>query len=84
MGHCSLRTSKMLLATIKEFDRVLGLKLDSASSSRIPEKIQALATARETFRKSKKWSQADRIRNAIKKLGYEIRDTPSGPRVEKS
>lgn len=83
MGHCSPRTSKMLFATIKEFDRVLGLKLDQAHASVIPEEIRALAREREQARKAKQWQKADRIRGEAQKLGYEIEDTPSGPRVKK-
>ncbi len=83
MGHCSPRTSKMLFATIKEFDRVLGLKLDQAHVDVIPENVQKLAAEREQSRNTKQWQEADRIRNEIRKLGYEIEDTSSGPRIKK-
>lgn len=83
MGHCSERTKHMLFATIQEFDRVLGLDLDRARASSVPENILKLAAKREEFRKTKQWAKADRVRAEVRKLGYEIEDAPSGPRIKK-
>lgn len=68
-------------ATIADFDKVLGLKLDSVPSmqeEKIPEEIIALAEAREDARKEKDWSKADVLRQEIKARGYEVKDTSTG------
>lgn len=83
MGHCSNRTSKMLFATIKEFDRVLGLDLEKTKTDAIPLEIQQLVSKREEHRKAREWGEADRVRKEIHKHGYEIEDTPSSPRIKK-
>jgi cysteinyl-tRNA synthetase len=46
---------------------------------KIPKKIEELAEKREKLRKEKKWSEADELRQQIKKLGYQIEDTKKGP-----
>ncbi|MBU2109799.1 cysteine--tRNA ligase, partial [Patescibacteria group bacterium] len=64
------------LATILDFDKVLGLKIkESLAPAKIPEKVKKLAHRRELARQSRNWQQADKLRQQIKKLGYEIKDT---------
>lgn len=69
------------LATILDFDRVLGLKLDQTDIPDIPDEIQALLEKREEFRQNKKFDQADALRKEIEKKGYTIEDTTKGPRI---
>ena len=38
----------------------------------------------EELRKAGKWSQADKIREKISKLGFAVEDTPSGPHLRKT
>lgn len=76
------------LSLIKTFDQVLGLRLDMSSSSvesqsDIPENILKLFSQRETYRKEKKWKEADEVRNEIQKQGYHILDTEQGGQVKK-
>ena len=68
---------------LKEFDKVLGLKLDKEEKIDIPDEIKKLVEEREKYRKEKKYREADRIRNIIKEKGYIIDDTPMGPRIRK-
>ena len=72
-------------ATILDFDRVFGLGLDKAPQVKddepIPAEIQALADAREAARKAKDWKKADALRAEIDARGYEVDDTPEGPRI---
>lgn len=71
-------------ATLLDFDRVLGLSLSRLSDfETIPAKIAALAHTREKARKDKNWAESDRIRDEIKSLGYEVSDTPQGPKITK-
>jgi cysteinyl-tRNA synthetase len=78
------------LATIKDFDRVLGLGLDSAYDSGqeftmedLASDVQALIAARQEARQSKHWEESDRLREEIKKKGYLIEDIKNGFKVSK-
>jgi cysteinyl-tRNA synthetase len=71
-------------ATVLDFDRVLGLGLADAprvTDEPVPPEIQALVDAREEARKAKDWKKADALRAEIGSRGYEVDDTPEGPRV---
>lgn len=57
---------------------VLGLRFKTAV---IPDNVQKLARERETFRTNKQFAQSDHLRKEINDLGYEVEDTPTGPRL---
>ena len=42
-----------------------------------------LAEKRWEAKKAKNWSEADALRDKLKSLGYEIKDTPSGYEIKK-
>jgi cysteinyl-tRNA synthetase len=73
-------------ATVIEFDRVLGLRLAEWQPAQeiVPQEITALVAQRETARSEKRWKDADRLRDQVRQAGYEIEDTPNGPRVRSS
>lgn len=71
------------LATILDFDRVLGLGLNKIEEDSIPEEIQKLAEERQKARNAKDWSKSDEIRDQIKNLGFEIKDTDNGQEILK-
>lgn len=66
---------------LRNFDKVLGLNLDKTESFQIPEGIQKLIIDRENARNSKNFAKSDEIRTEIESLGYEVKDTDSGPLV---
>jgi len=70
-------------ATILDFDRVLGLGLDSwlPAEEEIPDEVMALVQQRQQARAEKRWKEADALRERIERAGYRIEDTPEGPRV---
>ncbi len=74
-------------ATILDFDRVLGLKLDEIPTDEevfeIPEHVQKLLKEREIAREKQDWHTSDLIRNEIQALGYELKDTDDGQKVRK-
>lgn len=72
-------SSKSRKRLLFKFDRILGLELDRARPPKIPIKVRELASRREEYRRNKQFIQADRLRKEINELGYEIKDTPSGP-----
>ena len=67
-----------------QFDRVLGLNLGNWTPvvENIPEEISALAEQRQLARQEKRWQDADSFRQQIAAAGYEIEDTPQGPRIK--
>ena len=88
-------SSKEKVATIRKMDEVLAIGLSDKTETAvrelgivneadIPEEVQKLVTAREAARESKKWEDADRIREAINLAGYMVEDTPEGPRMHKA
>ena len=77
------------LAALADFDQVLGLNLlEAAEKERKAQPQQEaiendpavvpLLEARAAAKKAKNWAEADRIRDEIKAMGYEIIDTPQG------
>ncbi|MCA9355214.1 cysteine--tRNA ligase [Candidatus Kaiserbacteria bacterium] len=49
----------------------------------LPEKIQKLIDDREASRVARNWEMADALRDRLKLEGFEIEDTPQGPKVTK-
>ncbi|MBI2097323.1 MAG: cysteine--tRNA ligase [Candidatus Vogelbacteria bacterium] len=71
------------LATLLDFDRVLGLDLAAAAKpTDIPEAVRQLAAEREIARQKQDWPRADALRQEIQKVGYKIKDTETGPLLE--
>lgn len=46
-----------------------------------PEEVRRLVAAREAARRRRDWATADALRECIRALGWEIRDTPQGPQL---
>ena len=75
------------LATILDFDRVLGLSFDKVlekiTDVKITEDVRALAMQRKKARADKNWSEADRLRAEIEAKGYIVDDTKEGVKISK-
>ncbi len=74
------------LATVLDFDKVLGLNLGSGSENneeKIPAEILALMVQRKIARAAKNWAESDRLRAAIIQAGWLVEDTPTGMTVHK-
>ena len=71
-------------ATLLEYDQVFGLGPAAWQPEEmdIPDEILMLVERRESARKDRRWEEADRLRDQIQAEGYEIRDTPAGPRLK--
>ncbi len=71
--------------SLLKMDQVLGLKLEDYLGKRIeiPEEVQKLVNQREQARKSEDFKKSDKLRKEIKKLGFEIEDTSSGPKIRR-
>ena len=70
-------------ATLLNFDKVLGFGLDKIQEDIIPEEIEKLSKEREQSRLDKDWKKSDELRDKIKSLGYEIKDTDIGTEISK-
>ncbi|MCI0620020.1 cysteine--tRNA ligase [Candidatus Wolfebacteria bacterium] len=70
-------------ATLIEFDKVLGLGLAGIVPTGIPPDVAKLIEKREGARKHDDWQTADELRREIEHLGYSVKDTDTGPRIQK-
>jgi cysteinyl-tRNA synthetase len=70
-------------ATLVQFDRVLGLRLAEWQPVEdvVPDAILVLVQQRQQARAEKRWQHADALREQVKAAGYDIDDTPQGPRI---
>lgn len=65
-------------------EKIFGLNLDKAEKISISSEVKLLLRERESLRKKKQWSEADKIREKILKLGFGVEDTPDGPKVRRA
>jgi cysteinyl-tRNA synthetase len=72
------------LATIIDFDKVLGFDLNLLGLEKpLPDDIQALADARHKARQGKNWALSDQLRDQIQAMGFKVQDSPKGMKVLK-
>lgn len=77
------------LATILDFDKVLGLGLDQASKmvrrsldlKNLSRDVQNLIKQRNAAREMQNWAESDRLREELKDMGYIIEDTDDGVKI---
>ena len=73
---------KQAVETLLELLEVLGVSL-TPKVDKGDDEAEALLAERSAARAAKDWARADAIRNQLDTLGYEIKDTPQGPRLVK-
>jgi cysteinyl-tRNA synthetase len=64
-----------------DFDRVLGLRLDTVQPKAprvLSDEVLALVRQRNAARAARNWKLSDQLRDQLKALGFEVRDTPKG------
>jgi cysteinyl-tRNA synthetase len=67
---------------LREMLDVLGLAdLVETSAVAVPRDVVALRDARERARQERAWEAADSLRNELRRLGWDVRDGPSGPEL---
>lgn len=69
--------------TVKKIDEVFGLKLLEKERLAIPKEVSELLKKREVARKEKDWSEADKLRDKIKTLGFQVLDGKESQEVKK-
>lgn len=77
-------------ATMFKLDAVLGFNLESwkeenagLSIEQTPPEVRELIEKRQSLRKGRQFTQADHLRNRIRKLGYDVEDTKNGLEIKK-
>ena len=76
---------------ILDFDRVLGLRLDTVKTkhrnlsarfrlrpSMDDKEVLSLVRQRDEARAIRDWKRSDQIRDQLREMGFEVRDTPKG------
>lgn len=66
---------------VLDFDRVLGLRLDTIAAKKpraLNEEALALVQQRDEARAAHNWKLSDQLRDQLKTLGFEVRDTSHG------
>ncbi len=78
--------SKKLADLLLDFDKVLGVKIDepiNIKQEEIPENVKKLLEQRNIARQEKNWALSDELRDKIKELGYNVKDSKDGAKLEK-
>ena len=68
-------------ATILDFDKALGLGFEDLKEDEIPSEIIKLAEEREEARKNKDYKKSDELRDKINSMGYEVKDSEDGYKI---
>ena len=66
---------------VLDFDRVLGLRLETIQPKApriLSEETLELVQQRDAARAARNWKESDRLRDHLKALGFEVRDTAKG------
>ena len=70
------------LDMVHEFTNVLGL-LYSRQEESLDDKVEQMIADRQAARAAKNWAEADRIRDELKAMGIELKDTKQGVQWKK-
>lgn len=83
------RTNKIVPAErrhlLLDFDRVLGLRLDTVAPKApvtLSDEVLELVRQRDEARANRNWGESDRLRDQLKRMGFEVRDTPKGTQLK--
>jgi cysteinyl-tRNA synthetase len=69
-------------ADLREMLGLLGLEnLLTTRPAEVPSEVRELSEARERARSGRDYAEADRLREAIRARGWEVRDAPGGPEL---
>ncbi len=71
-------------ADLREMLGVLGLEGLLEADEGAPPEAEELARRRAEAREAKEWAEADRLRDELRDLGWEVRDGPQGPELVKA
>jgi cysteinyl-tRNA synthetase len=80
--------SHTIYEAVLDIDKALGLQLDRAPDSQsreapLPENVRQLVGSRQAAKLKKDYAEADRIRNELREMGYELMDSKDGVQCRK-
>jgi cysteinyl-tRNA synthetase len=82
----AIKNKKITQKLLLQFDEVLGLKIKKnlkVKKEKVSSSTQTLINARDEARKNKNWSESDKLRTELEKLGYKAEDTKEGTKITK-
>jgi cysteinyl-tRNA synthetase len=81
-GRIGAEDAARIDAALDDLDVVLGV-LRPYDADAIPPEVQQLVAEREAARQERDFAEADRLRQRLGELGYQIDDTSGGPRLRR-
>jgi cysteinyl-tRNA synthetase len=66
---------------LREMLGILGLERLLEAEEGAPPEARELAERRAEARTAKEWAEADRLRDELREMGWEVRDGPQGPEL---
>jgi cysteinyl-tRNA synthetase len=81
--------SRELYKLLVKMDNVFALDFEkaqqkpAAGEAELEPEIKEMVDRRQQARKDKNWKLADEIRDQLSAMGYQLEDTPQGPKVSK-
>lgn len=72
-----------ILATIYEYDKVLGLNLKQGISKEYDSEIDELLALRKEARENGNFAESDRLRDLIMQKGFRVMDTANGQTIQR-
>jgi len=82
VGHLQPAQASAVLKLLDDLDQVLGC-LNKTVAERPTVEIEQLVARREAARGARDWTLADQIRKRLAEMGWELRDTPEGPKLKR-
>ena len=67
---------------LEVWERVLAAQSGAEVAPEPPSEVLALVEEREAARARRDWAAADTLRKQIAALGWQVKDTPTGPSLE--
>lgn len=80
-GHIKRKDAVYILKNLAELDTILGFLDIGSVELVIPNEVKELVVQREYARRNKDFRTADKLRKDLMERGFEIIDTPLGPRL---
>lgn len=77
------KKSPKIAELLKNFDEVLGLNIDKKEEVDISDEIVNILEERKEARINKDYAKSDELRDKLKELGYIVKDTKDGQKIEK-
>lgn len=74
---------KLNKKTLDKVDAIIGFGLHTIKKEAIPAEVKKLTDEREEARKDKDFARSDDIRKQIESAGYTVKDTGTGPEIQK-